>query len=108
VDNCRGLFAFASTALVLSLYNVHARHITVPNAAVGMALFYGGLAEFLAGMWAFAAGNVFDATSECQAFFHRSGSFHGTWFEVPPPPFRRGSGMISSFLTAHLLSLSMC
>ena len=64
VDNLRGLFGFASTALVLSLYNVHARHITIPNAVVGMALFYGGLAEFLAGMWAFAAGNVLGATSE--------------------------------------------
>ncbi|KAH9963646.1 GPR1/FUN34/yaaH family-domain-containing protein [Russula dissimulans] len=58
-----GLFAFASTTLVLSLYNVHARHITVPNVVVGMALFYGGLAQFLAGMWEFAAGNAFGATA---------------------------------------------
>jgi len=57
-----GLFAFGSTVLVFSLYNMHVRHISVPNVAVGMALFYGGLAEFLAGMWAFAAGNAFDAT----------------------------------------------
>jgi len=58
-----GLFAFASTTLVLSLYNVHARHILVPNVVVGMALFYGGLAQFLAGMWEFAAGNSFGATA---------------------------------------------
>lgn len=57
-----GLFAFASTTLVLSLYNVHARHITTPNVVVGMALFYGGLAQFLAGMWEFATGNTFGAT----------------------------------------------
>src|ERR1700730_8374550 len=61
---CRGLFSFASTTLVLSLYNVHARHITVPNAVVGMALFFGGLAQFLAGMWEFASGNTFGATGE--------------------------------------------
>lgn len=61
---CSGLFAFASTTLVLSLYNVQARHITVPNVIVGMALFYGGLAQFLAGMWEFVAGNTFGATGE--------------------------------------------
>jgi len=58
-----GLFGFASTTLVLSLYNVHARHILVPNLIVGMALFYGGLAQFLAGMWEFATGNTFGATA---------------------------------------------
>jgi len=58
-----GLFAFAATTLVLSLYNVHARHVTVPNVIVGMALFYGGLGQFLAGMWEFATGNTFGATA---------------------------------------------
>jgi len=58
-----GLFAFASTTLVLSLYNVHARDISVPNVVVGMALFYGGLAQLLAGMWEFATGNTFGATA---------------------------------------------
>jgi succinate-acetate transporter protein len=51
--------------LVLSLYNVHARDISVPNVVVGMALFYGGLAQLLAGMWEFATGNTFGATGEC-------------------------------------------
>lgn len=59
-----GLFAFASTTLVLSLYNAKARHVTTPNVVVGMALFYGGLAQFLAGMWEFAVGNTFGATGE--------------------------------------------
>ncbi|KAH9960037.1 Gpr1 family protein [Lactifluus volemus] len=58
-----GLFGFASTTLVLSLYNVHARHVIIPNVVVGMALFYGGLAQFLAGMWEFATGNTFGATA---------------------------------------------
>jgi len=58
-----GLFSFASTTLVLSLYNVHARHIATPNVIVGMALFFGGLAQFLAGMWEFATGNTFGATA---------------------------------------------
>ena len=29
-----------------------------------MALFFGGLAQFLAGMWEFASGNTFGATGE--------------------------------------------
>jgi succinate-acetate transporter protein len=62
------LFSFASTTLVLSLYNVHARHIVVPNVVVGMALFFGGLAQFLAGMWEFASGNTFGATGESELF----------------------------------------
>ncbi|KAF8502690.1 Gpr1 family protein [Russula emetica] len=58
-----GLFGFASTTLILSLYNLHARHVDIPNVVVGMALFYGGLAQFLAGMWEFVAGNTFGATA---------------------------------------------
>ncbi|KAI0917732.1 hypothetical protein AcW1_000012 [Taiwanofungus camphoratus] len=58
-----GLFAFASTTLMLSLFNATARGIHVPNAVVGMALFVGGLAQLLAGMWEFAGGNTFSATA---------------------------------------------
>jgi len=58
-----GLFSFASTTLILSLYNVHARGINTPNVVVGMALFCGGLAQLLAGMWEFATGNTFGATA---------------------------------------------
>jgi len=58
-----GLFSFASTTLILSLYNVHARGIDTPNVVVGMALFCGGLAQLLAGMWEFATGNTFGATA---------------------------------------------
>ena len=58
----RGLFSFASTTLILSLYNVNARHISVPNVVVGMALGVGGLVQLLAGMWEFACGNTFGAT----------------------------------------------
>jgi len=69
------LFAFASTTLVLSLYNVHARHITVSNVAVSMTLFHGGLAQFVAGMWEFVAGNTFNATGE----YRRNSPIIGSW-----------------------------
>lgn len=50
---------FAATTFVLSFYNTGSRGITTPNVIVGLALGYGGLAQFLAGMWEFAAGNTF-------------------------------------------------
>ncbi|KAI0294186.1 Gpr1 family protein [Russula brevipes] len=58
-----GLFSFASSTLILSLYNVNARGVATPNVIVGMALFCGGLAQLLAGMWEFATGNTFGATA---------------------------------------------
>jgi succinate-acetate transporter protein len=54
---------FASTTLVLSLFNLNAAHIHAPNVVVGLALFFGGLAQLLAGMWEFAVGNTFGATA---------------------------------------------
>jgi hypothetical protein len=58
-----GLFAFASTTLILSLYNVGTRHIAHPNVVVGMAVAFGGIAQLLAGMWEFPRGNTFAATA---------------------------------------------
>ncbi|KAJ6590854.1 FUN34 transmembrane protein [Mycena sp. CBHHK59/15] len=58
-----GLFSFASTTFILSFYNVSVRGIHHPNVVVGMALFTGGLAQLLAGMWEFPRGNVFGATA---------------------------------------------
>jgi succinate-acetate transporter protein len=58
-----GLMGFAATTFVLSMYNVQARGIKVPNLILGMALGYGGLVQLLAGMWEFASGNTFAATA---------------------------------------------
>ncbi|KAJ7615756.1 FUN34 transmembrane protein [Mycena polygramma] len=58
-----GLFAFASTTFILSMYNVQTRGVTAPNVVVGMAIFAGGLTQFIAGMWEMPRGNVFGATA---------------------------------------------
>lgn len=58
-----GLFSFASTTLILSFINAHARSVRTPNIVVGMALGVGGLVQLLAGMWEFACGNTFGATA---------------------------------------------
>jgi succinate-acetate transporter protein len=55
-----GLAGFALTTLLLSAHNVG----WAPDLIwVGTALFYGGLAQFMAGMWSFRRGNVFTATA---------------------------------------------
>ena len=55
-----GLAGFALTTFALSGHNAG----FIPNLIwVGLALFYGGLAQFCAGMWEFRRGNTFAATA---------------------------------------------
>lgn len=56
-----GLCAFALTTFVLSAAN--AKLFTGDQIVLGLALFYGGLAQLLAGMWEFRTGNTFGATA---------------------------------------------
>ncbi|KAG5421339.1 mug86 [Candida metapsilosis] len=58
-----GLCGFALTTFVLSLVNARAMGITIPNAVVSLACFYGGMVQFLAGLCEFAAGNTFGFTA---------------------------------------------
>lgn len=60
-----GLAGFALTTFVLSVHNAnlfgfgdHANTIVI-----GLAIFYGGVAQFMAGMWAFRNRNTFGATA---------------------------------------------
>lgn len=59
-----GLSAFALTTAVLSCVNAG---FIVPSTAVnifvGLALFYGGIVQILAGMWEFKRGEVIPATA---------------------------------------------
>src|SRR6266540_4341559 len=55
-----GLAAFALTTFVLSGHNA----TFIPDLVwVGLAMFYGGLTQLLAGMWEFRNRNVFGATA---------------------------------------------
>ena len=59
-----GLAAFALTTFVLSFAN--AGIIPTAGAAVlGLAAFYGGLGQIIAGVWEFANKNTFGATAFC-------------------------------------------
>ncbi len=66
-----GLAGFGLTTLVLSCFNANLLNSSAEAVVLPLALFYGGLAQLLAGMWEFRKGNTFGAT----AF----GSFGAFW-----------------------------
>jgi succinate-acetate transporter protein len=60
-----GLAGFAGTTFFLSIVNTNMLGISVQTIVLGLALFYGGLAQLLAGLWEFAKGNTFGALAFC-------------------------------------------
>jgi uncharacterized protein len=58
-----GLGAFALTTFVLSFVNAGWVPASVEPVVFGLALAYGGAAQFAAGMWEFTKGNTFGATA---------------------------------------------
>ncbi len=73
-----GLSAFALTTFVLSAMNARFTVAGIPpvtgNIALGLALFYGGLVQLIAGVQEFKTGNTFGATAFC--------SYGGFWMAV--------------------------
>ena len=58
-----GLSGFALTTFILSLVNAGVLKPGNQFLVIGLAVFYGGIAQFAAGMWEFRAGNTFGATA---------------------------------------------
>jgi succinate-acetate transporter protein len=58
-----GLAGFAATTFFLSVVNTNMVSGAVLTGVLGLALFYGGIAQLLAGMWEFAKGNTFGAVA---------------------------------------------
>ena len=58
-----GLAGFAMTTFFLSTVNAGIIPKTVEGVVLGLALFYGGIAQLAAGMWEFAKGNTFGAVA---------------------------------------------
>jgi hypothetical protein len=56
-----GLAAFAGTTFVLSVFNSNMANDTGTSVVLGLALFYGGIGQLLAGMWEFRKANTFGA-----------------------------------------------
>jgi succinate-acetate transporter protein len=64
MDIISGLVSFASTTLIISLFNANAGGVTVPNVVVGMSIFCSGLAQTLVGLWEFPRGETFSASGK--------------------------------------------
>jgi succinate-acetate transporter protein len=59
-----GLAGFAMTTFVLSFVNANIiKESGAVHVVLALALFYGGLAQLLAGMWEYKRGNTFGATA---------------------------------------------
>jgi len=58
-----GLAAFAMPTFVLSCVNAGFLPKSVEGVVLGLALFYGGIVQVLAGMWEFVKGNTFGAVA---------------------------------------------
>jgi succinate-acetate transporter protein len=71
-----GLAGFASARLTISTIYIGWFSFTLGNLsiAIPVALIFGGIASFLAGMWAFRRGNVLAATT-----FATFGAFNAAW-----------------------------
>jgi succinate-acetate transporter protein len=77
-----GLSGFALTTLILSLWNAGVLAGNDVKVVIGLAAFYGGLAQLLAGMWEFRNGNTFGATA-----FSSYGAFWLTFAALLIPGF---------------------
>ncbi|RLV95759.1 Ammonia transport outward protein 2 [Spathaspora sp. JA1] len=56
------LIATSFNGLIAGFYLAGAMDVTILNAAVGLMFFYGGLVQFLCGIWEMVKGNTFGAT----------------------------------------------
>ncbi len=79
-----GLSAFALTTFVLSLVNCQARSVSTPNIVIGLATFYGGLIQLLAGMWELSLENTFGgvALSSYGGFWMSYAAISIPWFNI--------------------------
>jgi len=94
-----GLCGFALTTFFLSLVN--ANILTGKGdifVVVGLAVFYGGIAQFAAGMWEFRSGNTFGATA-----FTSYGAFWLSFAALLLPGFGAAVGVASQTAIGYYL-----
>src|ERR1700749_4449619 len=60
-----GLAGFAATTFMLSMINANLVNHNSLTGVLGLALAYGGIAQFVAGIWEFRTGNTFGAVAFC-------------------------------------------
>ncbi|RLV93849.1 Ammonia transport outward protein 2 [Spathaspora sp. JA1] len=111
-----GLFATHMNIFVLGLIFAGATGGSIPNAAVGLFIFVGGILQFLAGVWCLVAGNTLGATA-----FTSYGSFWlsfgaifipgfgiGAAYADDPEQLNQGIGLISVGWAIFTTMLLVC
>ncbi|KAI1823069.1 GPR1/FUN34/yaaH family-domain-containing protein [Xylaria intraflava] len=88
--NPLGLLAFGQALYFLSLFQFAPRGVTTTNITVGNMIWMGGIAQFIAGVIDFCAGNAFGATVFCSY-----GAFNLAYSTIFVP----GSGVLAAYST---------
>jgi succinate-acetate transporter protein len=95
-----GLAAFALTTFVLSVINTGMLGAEATPVVLGLAAFYGGLGQFVAGMWEFRKANTFGAV----AFTSYGAFWLSYWFIVkyslPGGPGHTAEHAVATYLLA--------
>ncbi|KAL2708404.1 ADY2-like protein [Kluyveromyces marxianus] len=111
-----GLSAFALTTFVLSMFNAQAMGIKIPNVVVGLAAFYGGLVQIIAGIWEIALENTFGGTalSSFGGFWLSFSTLYIPWFGISkayeefPDQFHSAVGFFLLGWTIFTAGLTLC
>jgi succinate-acetate transporter protein len=103
-----GLAGFALTTFVLSSFNSGLAPKAAEGVVLGVALFYGGIAQLFAGMWEFAKGNTFGAL----AFTSYGAFWMSFWYLVahttlPPADAEKGIGVFLLAWTIFTLYMTV-
>ena len=93
-----GLAAFATTTFVLSMINSNLVSGTALPVVLGLALAYGGIAQFAAGLWEFRTGNTFGATAFCSYGAFWISFFVLVQFDVVKIPLRELDSALGLYL----------
>ncbi|KAI1168021.1 GPR1/FUN34/yaaH family-domain-containing protein [Nemania serpens] len=88
--NPLGLLAFGQALYFLSLFEFAPRGVTTTNIVVGNMIWMGGIAQFIAGIIDFCAGNAFGATVFCAY-----GAFNLAYSTIFIP----GAGILAAYST---------
>src|SRR5699024_1324309 len=89
-----GLTGFATTTWLLSMINAHWFGPDAYGAVLVMALVYGGIAQFMAGLMEFATGNTFAFVAFC--------SYGAFWWTFALYVMHFGAGVPAAMLGWYL------
>lgn len=92
-----GLLSFATGMFLISSFGIHARGIQTPNVLISVLIFFGGICQYLVGIFEFVSGNTFGAT-----VFTSYGAFNLSYSMIYLP----GSGIMAAYTDAQTGALS--